>query len=193
VQGAHLPTHSPTPAPTAAPPAFCAQRATRRRDSMCCAGQMAYGAGSEFDGEMCDCRPGFKNVNGKCIPIEQPKRKVHPAPSHIAPPQPCVRPWGTPVGYASCLAAAAEGGLSGAVQARAPTKHRSYDEAAVYSGARGQEAMNAAWRKQATKAVQDDSVNYNRLCQQEFGIGAEYDGARPLANPKAAAKIEGLA
>ena len=61
------------------------------------------------------------------------------------------------------------------------------------SGARGQEAMNAAWRKQATKAVQDDSVNYNRLCQQEFGIGAEYDGARPLANPKAAAKIEGLA
>lgn len=29
---------------------------------------------------------------------------------------------------------------------------------------------------QAAKAVQEDTVNYNRLCQQEFGIGAEYDG-----------------
>ena len=38
--------------------------------------QMAYGSGSEFDGEMCDCRPGFKNVNGKCIPAEAPRRKV---------------------------------------------------------------------------------------------------------------------
>ena len=69
------------------------------------------------------------------------------------------------------------------------------------------DAMNVAWRKQATKAVQNDEVywqqlgtvtllhedephldfassdldiawqtNYNRLCQQEFGIGAEYDG-----------------
>lgn len=101
-------------------------------DAQC---KMAYGAGSEFDGEMCDCRPGFKNVDGRCVPIEKPKRK-----------------------------------------ARAPTKHRSYHEAAVYSGAQGQDAMNAAWRKQAAKAVQEDTVNYNRLCQQEFGIGAEYDG-----------------
>ena len=97
--------------------------------------KMAYGAGSEFDGEMCDCRPGFHNVNGRCLPVEKPRRK-----------------------------------------ARVPTKHRNYEEAAVYSGARGMDAMNVAWRKQATKAVQAEEVNYNRLCQQEFGIGAEYDG-----------------
>ena len=101
-------------------------------DSQC---KMAYGAGSEYDGEMCDCRPGFHNVNGRCVPVEKPRRK-----------------------------------------ARVPTKHRGYEEAAAYSGARGVDAMNAAWRKQAVKTVQTEEVNYNRLCQQEFGIGAEYDG-----------------
>ena len=48
-------------------------------DAQC---KMAYGAGSEFDGEMCDCRPGFKNVDGRCVPIEKPKRKAR-APTKV--------------------------------------------------------------------------------------------------------------
>ncbi len=48
-------------------------------DAQC---KMAYGSGAEFDGEMCDCRPGFKNVDGRCIPIEKPKRKAR-APTKV--------------------------------------------------------------------------------------------------------------
>jgi hypothetical protein len=41
------------------------------------------------------------------------------------------------------------------------SQHRSYNEAAVFSGARGSDAMNAAWRKQAATAVQDDHVSFD--------------------------------
>jgi hypothetical protein len=60
----------------------CVQGAHHEAESLDAQCKMAYGSGAEFDGEMCDCRPGFKNVDGRCIPIEKPKRKAR-APTKV--------------------------------------------------------------------------------------------------------------